>query len=179
LLICKVSECVGKQRKFFFSFCQLHLPPENFRAMKTRRTTLIQLFLRLSIALCYLSAVADRLGLWGPAGTKGVSWGNWENFVAYSHTLNAFASPLMNNLLAIMASILEIILPVLLLVGYQIRRAAAASGVLLSTFALAMTFGLGAKAPLDYSVWTAAAASFALSIWPKYRYSIDDAIVKR
>jgi uncharacterized membrane protein YphA (DoxX/SURF4 family) len=172
-------KCIRNRLKFFFSICQLHLPPKNFRAMETRRTTLIQLFLRLSISLCYLSAVADRFGLWGPAGTKGVSWGNWENFVAYSHTLNAFAGPLMNKLLAIIATILEIILPALLLVGYQIRRASVASGVLLSTFALAMTFGLGAKAPLDYSVWTAAAASFALGIWPKYRYSIDDAITKR
>jgi uncharacterized membrane protein YphA (DoxX/SURF4 family) len=147
--------------------------------MRTRRITLLQLFLRIAIAFSYLSAVADRLGLWGAAGVNGVSWGNWENFVNYSGQLNTWASPATNRLLAVAATVLEILLPLLLLTGYQTRRASVASGLLLSAFALAMTFGLGPKAALDYSVWTAAAASFALSVWPAYGYSIDEALAKR
>jgi hypothetical protein len=35
---------------------------------------------------------------------------------------------------------------------------------LLLSFALAMTGALGVKAPIDYSVWTAAAAAFLLGV---------------
>ena len=41
--------------------------------------------------------------------------------------------------------------------------AALASGVLLLTFAVAMTTALGPEAPLSYSVWTAAAGAFLLA----------------
>src|SRR5204863_8325968 len=34
------------------------------------------LLLRIAIALAFLSAVADRFGLWGPPGKQGVSWGD-------------------------------------------------------------------------------------------------------
>ncbi|SPZ83975.1 Uncharacterised protein [Sphingobacterium multivorum] len=47
-----------------------------------------QLFVRLAVSTAFLSAVADRLGLWGVPGASHVSWGNWANFVAYSNTLN-------------------------------------------------------------------------------------------
>jgi hypothetical protein len=49
----------------------------------------------------------------------------------------------------------------------------------LASFALAMTYSFGIKPGFDYSVWTAAAASFALSAFNAYRYSIDDLISKR
>jgi hypothetical protein len=43
------------------------------------------------------------------------------------------------------------------------RVVLAAAGVLLVLFALAMTFALGPKAPLDYSVYAAAAAAFLVA----------------
>ena len=49
-----------------------------------------QWFLRVSIAVGFLSAVADRFGLWGPPGTPGVSWGAWEPFLTYVAKLNWF-----------------------------------------------------------------------------------------
>jgi uncharacterized membrane protein YphA (DoxX/SURF4 family) len=123
--------------------------------------------------------VADRLGFWGAAGTHAVAWGNWKNFVAYSQAVNSFANQQINNALAIMATILEGLLPILLLAGYRIRLAAIASGILLFCFASAMTYSLGIKQSLDYSVWTATAASFALSAFKSYHYSIDYLISKR
>jgi hypothetical protein len=45
----------------------------------------------------------------------------------------------------------------------RVRPAALASGVLLLTFAVAMTTALGPEAPLSYSVWTAAAGAFLLA----------------
>jgi uncharacterized membrane protein YphA (DoxX/SURF4 family) len=144
--------------------------------MKTTTTTLSQVFLRLALSVSYLSAVADRFGLWGAPGTPGVSWGNWQNFVAYSNSVNSFVPPFLGNVLAMVATTLEVILPALLLIGYKIRLASMASGIVLLLFALAMTISFGMKAPLDYSVWTGAAASFLLSVLPTYPYSLDQAI---
>lgn len=147
-----------------------------FLLMKTTTTTLPQLFLRLALSVSYLSAVADRFGLWGAPGSPGVSWGNWQNFLAYSNSVNGFLPPSLGNVLAAVATALEVILPVLLLIGYKTRLASVASGLLLLLFAVAMTISFGIKAPLNYSVWTAAAASFLLSVWPTYPYSIDQAV---
>lgn len=142
--------------------------------MDAKRTTIFQLFLRLAISISFLSAVADRLGAWGAPGTYAVAWGDWKNFVAYSQSVNSFVGVQANHVLAVIATILETLLAVLLLTGYKIRLAAVASGVLLLCFALAMTYSFGIKQSLDYSVWTAAAASFALSTFNSYRYSIDN-----
>jgi uncharacterized membrane protein YphA (DoxX/SURF4 family) len=142
----------------------------------TRRITTLQLFLRIALSASFLSAVADRFGFWSAANS---SWGDWEHFVAYSQTVNSFAGPQTNNILAIVSTALEILLPIFLLTGYKTKFAAIASGIMLLSFALAMTYSLGIKSSLDYSVWTAAAASFALSTISNYRYSIDYLISKR
>lgn len=122
------------------------------------RTT--SLLLRFSLAASFLSAVADRFGLWGPPGAKGVAWGNFQNFVDYTATLTFRAASVP---LAWLATLSEIVIAIALLVGWRLREIALASGALLTTFALSMTFSLGVKAPLDYSVFTAAAASFVLA----------------
>jgi uncharacterized membrane protein YphA (DoxX/SURF4 family) len=142
-------------------------------AMDVKRTTL-QVFLRISISVSFLSAVADRLGLWGAAGEPGVAWGNWENFVAYSQAVNSFAGPQANAILATAATLLEGLLAMLLLIGYKVKFAAVAASILLVCFALAMTFSFGIKPSLNYSVWTAAAACFGLSTFDRCRYSIDN-----
>ena len=46
--------------------------------------------LRIALALAFLSAVADRFGLWGKPGRPGVSWGNMGQFNAYVAKLNWF-----------------------------------------------------------------------------------------
>ncbi len=59
---------------------------------------------------------------------------------------------------------LEIILAIALLTNYKTVFFARCSGYLLLVFALAMTFSNSIKAPLDYSVFCASAASFALGL---------------
>lgn len=140
--------------------------------------TFSQVFLRIALSVSYLSAVADRFGIWGAPGSKSVSWGNWDNFVAYSNSVNSFASPAIGTLLAYVATALEILLPVLLLIGYKLKWISLFSGVLLLGFALAMTLSFGLKAPLDYSVFTGAAASFLLSTLDSYKYSLDNYLAK-
>ena len=45
------------------------------------------IFARAALAAGFLSAVADRFGLWGKAGTNQVGWGNFETFTQYVQTL--------------------------------------------------------------------------------------------
>ena len=49
----------------------------------------------------------------------------------------------------------------------------ALSGLLLLSFAIGMATGLGIKAPLDYSVFSAAAATFLLAFWEPDRFTLD------
>lgn len=140
--------------------------------------TFSQVFLRTALSVSFLSAVADRFGIWGAPGSKSVSWGNWDNFLNYSNSVNSFVSPEIGTLLAYVATALEILLPVLLLIGYKLKWVSLFSGVMLLSFALAMTLSFGVKAPLDYSVFTGAAASFLLSTFDSYKYSLDYYLMK-
>ena len=119
--------------------------------------------MRMALAAGFLSAVADRFGLWGPIGTPGVSWGGFARFLDYTATLLPFLSTTLVVVAGWAATVAEIALGVALLVGVRVRLAALASGVLLLTFAIAMTTSLGPEAPLSYSVWTAAAGAFLLA----------------
>ena len=120
-------------------------------------------FLRIALTASYLSAVADRFGFWGAPGSPGVAWGTWDAFVAYVAHLNAFAPPAVFPLLAVAATALEVVIPIGLLVGWRLRLFAFASGLLATLFFTTMVIANGFKGPLDYSVFTVAAASFYLA----------------
>ena len=127
----------------------------------------VQWFMRLALATSFLSAVADRCGFWGPPGALGVAWGAWPQFVAYVAQLNWFAPTPLIPVLALVATGLEVLLAIGLLVGWRLQWVALGSGCLLLSFAITMMMALGIKAPLDYSVFTAAASAFllALVVW--------------
>ena len=122
------------------------------------------LLLRITLATAFLSAVADRFGLCGPVGKANVSWGAWRPFVDYTGTLLFFLPQSLVQAAAVVATAAEVVLGFWLLTGWQTRIAAYASAALLLTFALSMVVGSGWKAPLNYSVFTAAAAAFALGV---------------
>ena len=122
-----------------------------------------QWFLRLSLAAGFLSAVADRFGLWGLPGASNVAWGDWNAFVDYVATLNWFVPTSLVPVLAWTATLAETMLALGLLVGWRLRWFALASGLLLLSFALTMTIALGVKTPLDFSVFVAAAGAFLLA----------------
>jgi len=121
------------------------------------------LFLRFALGASFLSAVADRLGLWGPPGTPGVAWGAWGPFVAYAGVLNAWAPDALVEPIAWIATGAEIVFGVGLIVGWKVRWMALGSGALLTSFALSMAVYDGIKAPLDFSVFSAAAGAFLLA----------------
>lgn len=151
---------------------------QNNKKMESKRLTFSQLFLRIALSFSFLSAVADRFGFWGLPGSRGVTWGNWQNFVAYSNSVNSFVPESLGEVLAVFATVLEVILPLLLLVGYKLRQVAFLSGILLAIFASAMTISFGFKPAFDYSVWTGAGACFLLGSIGTYRYSLDGLRVK-
>lgn len=129
----------------------------------TKKIDYFSLFARFAIAIGFLSAVADRFGLWTPLlGNGNVVWGNMESFTAYTGVLLPWVPKFLLPLFAWTATIAEIILGVLLIIGYQKRLVALLSGILLLAFAFSMLFSLNVKAPLDYSVFAAAACAFLL-----------------
>ncbi len=130
---------------------------------------IIQLFLRIAVATAFLSAVADRFGLWG----KNAAWGNWENFLEYSNTLNFYAPEILKEPMAVTATVLELAFALLLLIGFKTKIIANLSGLLLIIFAVTMTFSLGIKSTFDYSVWISAGACFLLGNVDKYDFSLD------
>jgi len=119
--------------------------------------------LRVALAFSFLSAVADRFGLWGQFGS-GVAWGDFERFTAYTAQLLWFLPSSLVSPAAILATAAEVVVAGGLLIGWRLHWWAFAAAALLLSFALAMTGALGVKAPTDYSVWTAAAAAFLLGV---------------
>jgi hypothetical protein len=128
-----------------------------------RSTTLAAAFLRAALAGGFLSAVADRFGLWGPAGAPGVAWGGFDAFLDYTGKLLWFLPSSLVPVAGWTATVLEVVLAVGLLVGIRLRAFAFASGLLLTAFAIAMTVALGPEPPLSLSVWSAAAGAFLLA----------------
>ena len=125
------------------------------------RVKIIKLFLRVSIGVGFLSAVADRFGLW----SKEVSaWGNWDNFLKYTQKLNPLIPPSYIPFLGWTSTLLEIVFGFCLIIGFKTSFTAKLSGWLLLIFALTMTFSVGIKAPLDASVFAASAGAFGLSL---------------
>lgn len=121
---------------------------------------IIKLFLRFAIASAFLSAVADRFGWWNEAISV---WGNWQSFLDYTALINPWFPASIIPIVGVVATATEIIFAVCLIVGFKTEFFAKLSGFLLLIFALSMAFSMGIKGAFDYSVFTAAAAAFALS----------------
>ena len=136
-------------------------------------TDIVRLFARLALGASFLSAVADRFGLWGPYGVKNVSWGTFARFVGYTGTVTSLFPSSLTVLFAWAATIAETLFGILLIAGFKIRIVSFLSGLLLLSFAIGMATGLGIKTPFDYSVFSAAAAAFLLAFWEPDRFTLD------
>jgi uncharacterized membrane protein YphA (DoxX/SURF4 family) len=121
------------------------------------------IFLRIALAVGYLSAVADRFGLWGPPGAPSVGWGNFHNFTVYTGKLNPWCPPAYLPALAWIATIAEGAIGFALLIGFRTRITAFLSGLMALAFTLAMTFTTGPHSVFSYSVLAVSAASFVLA----------------
>ena len=129
--------------------------------------------LRLALALSFLFPVADRLGLLGPPGTPGVTWGNFTNFLSYNAQVNSFLPAVTRPALGVTATVLETLFGVTLFLGVYTRLAAAGAGALLLLFGSAMAISFGIKSPFDYSVFSAMGGALLLAGWGEYPLTAD------
>ena len=136
-------------------------------------TEIVRMFARLALGASFLSAVADRFGLWGPYGARNVSWGDFPHFVKYTGEVMSHFPSSFTESLAWSATIAETLLGILLIAGFKIRMVSVLSGLLLLSFAMGMATGLGIKTPLDYWVFSAAAAGFLLAFREPDRFTLD------
>src|SRR5262249_939391 len=131
------------------------------------------LYVRLALGITFLASVTDRFGLWGPPGPSNVAWGNFDNFLAYTAQLNPSLPTAWIPTLGWIVTLAEVACGLALIVGFQTRRVAVVSGLLLLAFALGMTMGLGIKAPLNFSVFAASAGASLLATTARNAARID------
>ena len=136
--------------------------PQAKRKVAARVIRYAALCVRVALGAAFLSAVADRFGLWGASGKPNVAWGDFQHFTQYVGMVNSFLPARVIPALAWMATIAETTFGLGLILGIYKQAIAIGSATLLLMFALAMTISFGIKAPLDYSVFTASAAAFLL-----------------
>src|SRR5207245_11420744 len=98
-------------------------------------TDIVRLFALFALVASFLSAVADRFGLWGPHGAKNVSWGDFAHFVEYTDAVMSLFPSSLTVSFAWAATVAETLLGILLIAGFKIRMASALSGLLLLSFA--------------------------------------------
>jgi thiosulfate dehydrogenase (quinone) large subunit len=136
----------------------------------------VKLFLRFTLAAGFLSAIADRFGMW-PAEVS--VWGNWSNFLEYTRVINPWLPDSLIPAIGIIATAAEILFAIFLLVGFKTEFTAKLSGLLLLLFGLSMTFSTGIKGAFDYSVFSACAAAFALSLMKDKYFELDSLLSKK
>lgn len=136
-------------------------------------------YLRLALGTAFLSAIADRFGVWGSAGAPHVAWGNFHNFLLYAGKLNPWFPAGWIPTVGWIATLCETAFGIALILGFRTRITAFLSGLLTLAFALGMAVGLGIKAPLDYSVFTVSAASFLLASTSSFPLSLDSLFFRR
>jgi thiosulfate dehydrogenase [quinone] large subunit len=130
-------------------------------------------YMRFALGVSFLAAVTDRFGLWGPPGTHNVAWGNFDNFLATTAKLNPYLPTAWIPTVGGIVTLAEVACGLALIVGFQTRRVAVVSGLMLLAFALGMIMGSGIKAPLSYSVFSASAGALLLATSAHAPLSID------
>jgi uncharacterized membrane protein YphA (DoxX/SURF4 family) len=138
-----------------------------------------QLILRIALGMGFLLPVADRLGFLGPPGANGVSWGDWDHFILYSHTLMPFLNSTFTHIASAIATAGEMIFGIGLIVGFKTKQMAFGAAMLTLTFGLFMAVSLGISAPFNYPVFVFTGAGLVLSAVGRYKWSIDDLISRK
>ncbi len=134
-----------------------------FKRATSKQSHIAMMLLRVALATSFLSAVADRFGIWGPPGSPNVFWGTFAAFLEYTAVLLGFLPASLIPVMGWTATVLEVVLAIGLLSGFYLRCFALGSAVLLLSFATSMTYSMGWEPAFSYSVWTAAASAYLLS----------------
>lgn len=134
--------------------------------MKVRQDIAVFL-LRIALASGFLSAVSSRLNLWGAQSS------GWNKFVQYTAEVNSFLPHSWISSLAVVSTLAESSIGILLLIGCRVHKTALCAAVLTVLFGIAMSISFGCKEPLDYSVFVFSAGAFLLSTFSHYIWSLD------
>ena len=134
---------------------------------------------RVVMATEFLLAVADRFGIFGPAGSPGTSWGDFTHFVAYTRTMTTFLPAGLASPLAVLATVAEIALGVALLLGVRLRLAALGSAILLAVYAVCMIITLPVAEQFHYTVFVLAACMLTLATLDRTPLTLDAPIRSR
>lgn len=124
---------------------------------------MIKLIARIALAAGFIFPILDRLGVMGPAGSAGVSWGNWDAFALYTNKLIPFVSFKVASFFGVIATVTEALLAIGLLSGYKVKWMALGTAAITALFAIFMIFSLGPLAPISYPVYIFIA--FGLLLW--------------
>ena len=89
--------------------------------MVNRRLIAACWVVRLALAASFLSAVADRLGLWGPPGAADVAWGSVPKYEEYVAQLNWFLPAGLVPVVGWAATACEVTLAIGLLIGWRLK----------------------------------------------------------
>ncbi|MEJ8757486.1 DoxX family membrane protein [Pontibacter sp. H259] len=130
------------------------------------------LFLRIALALTILAFVADKMGYLTQAGTAPILWGDWDIYTKQLQAILPFIPGNISEKLAIVATLLEIILALMLLFGVKVRWAAIGTGIYALLVAIVAGYGVGINAILHYSLLVISAASFLLACCPIYKFTL-------
>lgn len=121
------------------------------------------------LGLDFLGAVADRFGALGGPGDPGVSWGSWDAFVDYTASVLPSMSRSLVTAGAVGATIAELAIGILLMLGVQRRWVGKASAGLLFGYLVAMATSLGAGEVADYALPIFIGGSLLVSSVPARR----------
>ena len=138
-------------------------PPKLSRTLTLERMAIR--YARIALGAAFLSAVADRFGLWG----RYAGWRNFANFTHYTAQVNSFLPAFIIPFLAWAATATELLLGIGLVVGIWPRWVAFGAATLLFLFGTAMAISFGIKSPLDYSVFSASAAALLLALHQSHK----------
>ena len=127
---------------------------------ETRLRRAVFLYARFALGAAFLSGIASRFGLWG----KGVGYGDFAHFEAYTAQVNSFMPKASIPFLAWSATAAELGFGLALIFNFKPKWTALGSAALLALFGIAMAISFGPKEPLDYSVFTASACALLLAL---------------
>jgi putative oxidoreductase len=115
----------------------------------------------------------------GAPGSGTVAWGNWDSFVTYTNTLIPFANREVTHVMALTATVAEIVFGSCLIVGYKTRIVALGGAALTLIFAFCMAIFISPDAPLNYPVFVFSGGHLLLATMTSYPWSVDDLVERR
>ncbi len=139
----------------------------------------LSVLVRVIMAADFLLAVGDRFGLFGPAGTPGVTTGDFAHFVDYTRTVTTFLPDGLAPTLAVLATVAEIALASALLLGLRLRLAALGAAGLLVIYGTSMMISLPVAEQFRYNVFVLAAGMLVLAGLTKIPLTLDAVLARQ